>query len=251
MNYQKSHFFKRFGSFAALLLVGIVLFTAVTTQPATAQSLNDLNDDEVASLLYMREEEKLAHDVYVTMYAQWGHPVFANIAAAEQTHAAAVLQLMALYGIADPAAGNGVGEFVNSDLQALYDDLIAQGSQSLADALLVGGLIEETDILDLQSSIADTSHTDIQFVYQNLLAGSENHLRSFAFVYERVTGEPYQPQLLSQTAFDAIISGSNGNGNGRRGGRGGGNGPGNGAGNGSCTGTCTAIGNSGLGGYGR
>ncbi len=236
MNYQKLLLaqisFKRFGFFAAILLTGLLMFTAVSTQPAAAQSLNDLDADEVAALLYMREEEKLAHDVYVTMYVQWGNSIFNNIAAAEQTHTDSVLQLMALYGIADPAADNGVGEFVNSDLQALYDDLVAQGSQSLTEALLGGGLIEETDILDLQASIADTSHADIQLVYQNLLSGSENHLRSFASVYEQMTGEPYQPQLLDQATFDAIISGSNGNGNGRRGGRWGNGGQGNGVGNG-------------------
>ena len=233
MNYQKlpiQSFSKRFGLFTVVLFVGLLMITAVTTQPAAAQSLNNLGDDEVASLLYMGEEEKLAHDVYVTMYAQWGYPIFANIAVAEQTHTEAILQLMALYGIPDPAVGNDVGKFVNSDLQALYNDLVAQGSQSLADALLVGGLIEETDILDLKASIADTAHPDIQFVYNNLLNGSENHLRNFASVYERVTDQAYQPQLLEQDAFDAIISGSNGNGigNGRRGGRWGNGNQGNG-----------------------
>jgi hypothetical protein len=224
-------FFKRTG-FVFVLLAGILLFgaSAATAKPAAAQVIgSELSAAEMADLLYMREEEKLAHDVYVTLYAQWGTPVFANIATAEETHTNAVLQLMARYGVDDPAAGNGVGVFANSELQALYDQLVAQGSQSLVEALLVGGFIEETDILDLQTTVAQTTHSDIQMVYQNLLAGSSNHLRAFAARYEQVTGEPYQPQVLDQAALETIIDGANGNGNGRRGGRWGGN---NGNGNG-------------------
>ena len=227
---MKTQNLQRIGLLMAVLFVGGLLGTAVTVQPAAAQTLSPLSDDEVADLLYMREEEKLAHDVYITLYTQWGYPVFDNIATAEQTHTEAVLQLMTLYGIADPATGNGVGVFINDDLQALYDALVAQGSQSLPDALLVGGLIEETDILDLEASIAETDHADIQFVYENLLAGSKNHLRAFASVYERVTGEAYQPQLLDQAAFDAIMNETGGNGNGRRGGRWGNGNQGNGGG---------------------
>lgn len=85
----------------------------------------------------MREEEKLAHDVYVTLSAQWGYPIFANIAAAEQTHSEAVLQLMAQYGLEDVAENNPTGIFENADLQDLYDQLVAQGSQSVATAVAV------------------------------------------------------------------------------------------------------------------
>jgi hypothetical protein len=227
-----------------MLLVGA---TAVTAQPAAAQSSSSgLTAAEIASLQYMREEEKLAHDVYITLAEQWGYPLFSNIAAAEQTHTNAILQLLSQYGLADPAAGNGVGVFTNADLQTLYNQLIAQGSQSLGAALLVGGLIEETDILDLQASIAETSKADIQWVYQNLLAGSKNHLRAFASVYEQVTGSTYTPQVMDPATFAAIMSegnsSGNGNSNGRRGG--GNNGSGGWGGNGS------GNGNSG-GGFGR
>ncbi len=39
-----------------------------------------LNDKETQSLLTMREEEKLAHDVYITLYNKWGVNIFTNIA---------------------------------------------------------------------------------------------------------------------------------------------------------------------------
>ncbi|MBK8795548.1 MAG: DUF2202 domain-containing protein [Anaerolineales bacterium] len=139
-----------------------------------------LSEDERASLLFMREEEKLAHDVYVTLYDQWGLRVFNNIAASEQKHTDAIAALLNAYGLTDPTIGNGVGEFTNPDLQALYDELVAQGSASVTEALKVGVAIEELDITDLEQRIAETDSSDIQRVYSNLLAGSTNHLRAFS-----------------------------------------------------------------------
>lgn len=216
--------------------------TAVTHLQTNAPA-QDLSAAEIDGLTFMREEEKLAHDVYLTLYEQWGMPVFQNIAASEQQHTDAVLALLTQYGIVDPASA-ATGVFNNSDLQALYNQLVAQGSQSLTDALRVGAAIEEIDILDLQERIALTTNSDIVRVYENLLSGSGNHLQAFAGALTRQTGETYQPQYLSQDAYDAILNGahgSNGNGNGRSAdngsqgnggnGRGSGNGNGNGRGN--------------------
>jgi len=106
--------------------------------------------------------------------------MFNNISAAEQRHTDAIVTLLNRYGIDDPAAGNPVGVFANPDLQALYDNLIAQGIVSAAEALKVGVLIEQTDIQDLKMHIAETTKADILRVYNNLLAGSQNHLRAFS-----------------------------------------------------------------------
>lgn len=166
----------------------------------------ELSDAEAAALLFMREEEKMAHDVYVTLYDIWGQQTFINISGAEQTHTDAVKTLINRYGLEDPAGTNGVGIFINPDLQALYDQLIAQGSQSLTDAFLVGAAIEEIDILDLEERIAQTDNADIIMVYENLLKGSSNHLRAFVSAMTRQTGEAYHPQYMSQDAYDAIIN---------------------------------------------
>ncbi|MFN8470282.1 MAG: DUF2202 domain-containing protein [Caldilineaceae bacterium] len=139
-----------------------------------------LSPTESASLQNMREEEKLAHDVYVTLYAKWGLRAFNNISRAEQRHTDAIVTLLNRYGVSDPAAGNAVGVFSNPDLQALYDKLVAQGSISTAEALKVGVLVEQTDIADLKTHIAETTKADILQVYNNLLAGSQNHLRAFS-----------------------------------------------------------------------
>jgi hypothetical protein len=180
--------------------------------------LAEATADEIAGLVYMREEEKLARDVYLALYEQWGQPIFQNIAASEQAHMDSVLMLLDQVGVSDPAADKGQGEFNDPVFQSLYDDLVAQGSLSQIEALRVGATIEELDIVDLQERLAQTNDEAIVQVYSNLLAGSENHLRSFVSNLERQGGGPYQPAHLGQAAYEAIIAGANGNGNGYRGG---------------------------------
>ena len=166
----------------------------------------ELSIAEVEGLLYMREEEKLAKDVYLTLYEKWGMSTFQNIANAEQTHMDAVKTLIERYGLEDPSAASDIGVFTNSTLQDLYDQLVETGSQSLGDALRVGAAIEEIDILDLEEYIAQTDKADIQMVYDNLMKGSRNHLRSFVSTLERQEEEVHVPQYLSQEAYDAIVN---------------------------------------------
>ncbi len=189
------------------------IITAAQTQ------LSILEDKVIEDLIYMREEEKLAHDVYQFLHDQWGLPIFSNIAGSELTHTSVILTLLNRYSIPDPAQDLAAGEFNNADLQALYNQLIEQGSLSLADALKVGLAIEEIDILDLQERIEGTQQADIQLVYKSLLQGSYNHLRAFAGTLMQQTGETYQPQYLSVEEYQEILqaSGANGFGNGQRG----------------------------------
>ena len=209
-----------------ILIIGLLIavvgttFGAVKTVSAEEMTVtaSTLSSSEEAGLVFMREEEKLAHDVYVTLYAQWGLPVFQNIANSESTHTAAVKVLLDRYGIADPAVGNGVGKFTNPELQALYNQLVAQGSTSLADALKVGVAIEEKDILDLQTRLAQTSSADIQLVYNNLMRGSENHLRAFTSTLQRQSSGTYVPQYQPGTSSSSM-TGTIGQSGGYRGGR--------------------------------
>lgn len=162
-----------------------------------------LTSAETSTLLFMREEEKLARDVYLKMFECWGSRIFANIAGSEQAHMDAIKRLLDKYGLADPAGDIGV--FANQELQDLYDLLIYHGSASLEAGLLVGGLIEEVDMEDLAAAIAGTSKADLQQVYGNLMDGSENHLRAFAGELENLTGLPYEAQYLTQEEVDAIL----------------------------------------------
>ena len=170
-------------------------------------STSTLTAEEIAALRYMREEEKLAHDVYVALYARWRANIFSTIAQSETQHTEAVLGRLDHYGIADPAAGRAPGQFEHADLQALYDALVTQGQGSLVAALSVAAFIEETDIRDLRQKIALTDEADVLGVYQNLLCGSYNHLR--AFNQQLVArGVRYQAQTISQADWDAIASGA-------------------------------------------
>jgi len=198
----------RYTLFRPLLLGAVVLAMVLAALSSVLSQVptSALSAAEIEGLLYMREEEKLAHDVYLTLYEKWRLPIFQDISSSEATHMAAVKTLLARYSLPDPAAGKGVGQFTNATLQGLYDQLIQQGRQSLAHALRVGGAIEEIDILDLQEHLAHTNHRDIQTVYENLRRGSRNHLRSFVSTLQTQTGEIYQPQYLSQTAYEAIIN---------------------------------------------
>ncbi len=160
---------------------------------------------EADGLAFMREEEELAHAVYAASAARWPTlPIFANIAASETTHTTAVKALLDRYQLADPLAGLPTGTFKTTALQVLYAQLVAASSTSLVDALKVGAQIEELDIHDLQTQIAEVDNADILMVYDNLLRGSRNHLRSYMRNLTNQGGS-YTPQYLSPAAFDAIV----------------------------------------------
>jgi len=177
------------------------LFSCITSLPSEA-----LSTSEIAALNTMREEELLAHDVYVLFYTLYKIPVFNNISQAETQHAEAVKTLLLKYSLPDPAMNHVAGVFVNSDLQALYTSLVAQGKGSLTAALTVGATIEDLDINDLHNHIAaDVDNQDILFVFSNLEKGSRNHLRSFNRLLT-ARGVTYTPQYISLEYFNQIIS---------------------------------------------
>lgn len=161
------------------LAVGLVLVTALAVGASVATAATSLSDSERATLLAMREEEKLAHDVYVALAAKTGEQAFLRIAASESRHTRALERVMAYYGIADPTDGYAAGAFPSAATQKLYDDLVARGSVSRAAAIGVGVTIEKADIADLQQAIAATDEALLDRVYGNLLAGSKRHLQAF------------------------------------------------------------------------
>jgi hypothetical protein len=189
---------------------GVALIGGLTSADQLAKrggEITSLTTAEITGLTVMREEEKLARDVYTTLYAKWQTPIFANIAGSEQTHMDAILNLLKKYSLADPAAGKAVGAFADPTLQSLYAALVERGSTSLGDAFTVGATIEDLDIADLEKHIAETNKADIQQVYSNLMKGSRNHMRSF---YRNLVavGMSYVPQYISQVEFDVIVSSS-------------------------------------------
>ena len=169
-----------------------------------SSNVEELTALEADNLTYMREEEKLARDVYLTMYDAWGLNIFSNIAASEQTHTEAVAEMLEKYKLPDPVVDDRVGIFVNQKLIDLYDTLLARGYQSSLEALYVGALIEEVDMVDLKRAIEETDNEDTQQLYENLLSGSRNHLRAFVGLIED-QGIVYEAQFLPQDEVDAIV----------------------------------------------
>lgn len=168
--------------------------------------IQTLSAAEQDSLIYMREEEKLAHDVYSYLNVLWGAslPVFNNIAASEASHAEAIRTLLVRYSLPDPAATTAAGEFANTGLQTLYAGMVASGSVSLIEALRVGAAIEEVDIIDIQAALVHVDNRDIRLVYENLLKGSRNHLRAFVQALLQL-GVVYTPQYLSPADYQAVV----------------------------------------------
>lgn len=178
----------------------------VLTDILDSLPLDELSTVEVDGLIFMREEEKLAHDVYTYLFNVWNVAIFDNISNSEKTHTDAILTLLDRYNITDPVGSNTESIFVDSSLQNLYDTLVAQGSTSLIDALLVGAAIEEIDLIDIQNLVdLLEGNEDIALVYDNLMKGSRNHLRAFVSNLE-AKGVTYQPQYLSQDEYNAIIN---------------------------------------------
>ena len=197
-----------------LILAGPALLTttpALAAGPApkpcrpgsSACQVQPLSTAEAATLTFMREEEKLARDIYINMDEAWGLPPFRNIAASEQKHMDAIKAKLDKYQLPDPALPE-IGAFKNVELQELYEELLARGGDSYLEGLQVGGLIEEVDIEDLDTAIAATNHADLAQVYESLMCGSRNHLRSFAAAIE-AQGMVYEAQYLDQAEVDAII----------------------------------------------
>ena len=221
----------------SLLASAIIFTTAVTAIPAfsagnsksTGKITVSVDFNEETHMVFMREEEKLARDVYITLGDLYPEAiVFSNIDDAEQQHTTTVKNKLAKYNIDDPNTDDTVGAFTGEDYGwyfiEKYDLLVAWGEKSELDALYVGAFIEELDMLDIvqcpkvivdtQKKIKDSSdcglnytdNSDLQSMLESLLEGSKNHLRSYVGNIEAVSGEcSYEAQVLTQLEVDTIL----------------------------------------------
>jgi hypothetical protein len=211
-----------YGNTAPLIIILIGLSLAVTQctdlsgldEGLAAQNESDelalqsqtLTDDEISGILFMREEEKLARDVYLYLYEIYPLRPFLNISKSEQAHMDAIKYLIDTYELEDPVGENPPGVFQNEELQLLYNELIEQGAAGRSEALQVGALIEEVDIIDLQTELEEhATNEDVLRVFGNLCKASENHLRAFVGVL-RLYDVDYEPLKLDQDEFDRILA---------------------------------------------
>lgn len=174
----------------------------VGTEVESVESL--LTDQETQDLLFLREEEKLARDVYLIAFKRHGLKVFQNIANSEQQHMDRVLAILQTYDIEDPALSEA-GNYANDDLQALYEQLTAKAELSLIDALEVGATIEDLDIKDLNLMAENSDKEDIALLYSNLACGSANHMRSF-YSQLMANGATYEAQFITQEQLEEILA---------------------------------------------
>ncbi|MFO7882807.1 MAG: DUF2202 domain-containing protein [Kosmotogaceae bacterium] len=182
----------------SLIAISMVILLAIGGLAAT------LSDEEISGILLMREEEKLARDVYLELYELWELRVFNNIAKAEQTHMDRMAYLVEQYNLQDPVQ-EGEGIFTDNDLQNLYNELVAKGSASMVEAIKVGMLIEELDIKDLLELMEQTENDELLFVYSNLERGSEKHLSAFNRQLEKYNAS-YDYQYISGEFANEILS---------------------------------------------
>ncbi|MFN2343331.1 MAG: DUF2202 domain-containing protein [Desulfonatronovibrio sp.] len=170
-----------------------------------SQPTAELTADEILAFEHILEEEKLARDVYLALSEIWDISIFEYIAASEEQHIRAMVNLGRRYGQDISATQNAPGVFNNQEFQNYYNDLIDMGMSSPEEALSAGVLVEELDIFDIQVSLLLIENEEFKTVLQNLLKGSRNHLRSF-YATLLAAGGNYSPEFLTQQQFDEIVN---------------------------------------------
>ncbi len=215
-------------SLAIFACAGNVMATGAESSPVETDDAA-LDYNEKMHLMFMREEEKLARDVYQTLGTMYPDSViFGNIDDSEQTHTMAVKAMIEKYGYEDPSTNDNVGAYTGEDFgwyfTEKYNQLVERASISELEALYVGAFIEELDMMDINqcpkvivetdNGINDvnecgkvfTDKADIQRLYSSLLDGSDSHLEGYVANIEKIIGEGnYQAQVLSQELVDAIL----------------------------------------------
>lgn len=172
-------------------------FTKITDE-------NKLSENEIASLLHMLEEEKLAHDVYNQFYEKWNLPQFLNIKNAEQNHLNRIKALLDKYEVKYTVLEKG--KFVNEEIQKLYNQFITQGNHSEVEALKAAMTIEELDIFDLRRLKNETQNQDIIQAYTVLECGSKNHVRAL-YKALRLKGVQYFVIHIETKDYYEIVKG--------------------------------------------
>jgi hypothetical protein len=170
-----------------MIICALVLFwfstittagTCLAAEKGRAEKNAALGADTLDALRYIREEVKLARDLYDALSDIWGLEVFENTAKSKQSLMNAVSGLLKPHGFDDPA--DHAGQFVDSDLQELYSYLIDQGKVSRNNAIDVTILIEQTVIADLNDVFLQANEKDVHKVLTLLMEGSENHLHELS-----------------------------------------------------------------------
>lgn len=173
------------------VLVGALIVMAGCSKDPVVSPMNDpasdygnyklpeLAEDEIDDLLYMVQEERLAFDMYSTLYIEYELKIFQQIANSEEKHVAALSELISKYDLTNPNDNMDPGEYLDEVIQALYDQLLEQAMLSRNWAIQTGIDIESLDITDLNTVLARTDAKNLLQAYNHLVEASEKHLESF------------------------------------------------------------------------
>jgi len=147
----------------------------------TQQTSKHISNETKQSIAYMYDEERLAKEVYLSIYQKQPVRQLSKIASkAETRHIDAVKNLAQRYGIPTPT--QKVGKYQHKQIESLYNKLYTKGIRSQKDALEVGCIVEVTDIDDLDKFITQAQKDnaqDIVQIYDFLRNGSYNHYWAF------------------------------------------------------------------------
>lgn len=179
--------------------------TAATAQQMPKASTTILTDAEKNHVLWMREESKVARDLYTFLFNRWGIPVFKKKMVKEQVNMDRSLTIINKYGLTDPIVKDEQGIYSKENFRQMYVELAMRGNSSLPEALRAAAITEELDIMELEDALQNTiTNPDLKSIYNTMAVSSRNHLRA---IIEQIQcmGEIYGPQRLPEKRFYSIV----------------------------------------------
>jgi hypothetical protein len=166
-------------------------------------SANTLNEQEIRYLLFMTEEEKLAHDVCLVFQRKYRDRIFPNLRRSERLHMDTMAGLLDRYGLENPTK-SAVGEFDDQRLQGFYDRVFDRGMKNRVEAIMVAALVVEKDVIEIAKAMNNTDEPAIMRVYAKHLSGSERHLKAIVYRLDAL-GVTYEPVFLSLERYQTIL----------------------------------------------
>jgi hypothetical protein len=154
----------------------------------------------------MREEEKLARDIYTVLGETTPSAVFKNIPRSEQTHMDAFDQLLDRYEIPDPVVDeSAIGTFTDPFFTNLFNELKEKGQKSDKDAFEVGAMVEDLNMANLIKYGEATDKPDLQLAYSTLLKQSKNHMSAFVRQLDRL-GYEFEPEYITLEQLSIAVA---------------------------------------------
>ncbi|NTV17903.1 MAG: DUF2202 domain-containing protein [Bacteroidales bacterium] len=181
---------------------GATTFALAGVTPAF-DSTADLTADEIEFIYAVREDEKVARDLYFSFFGTFGLKPFENIGKAEDNHIKATEKLFDYYEIDYPALSEN-GKFENAIRQKLFDSLLLKGTPEL-EAFKVMAMLEESNIVEYGEVLKTIANPNIKIVIENLARASANHFKA-AIRQITALGGTYTPALMTQEQYKAVIA---------------------------------------------